>query len=65
MARLEITKTDLVCHGKYNEEGTLKQVPGVNLPFQVIGTINESRATREANKAAMSFLYPRSPAPKL
>ena len=35
---------------KYNEDGTLREVPRVNLPFQVIETVNESRATREAKK---------------
>ena len=48
MAKIEITRTELVWPGKYNEDGTIKEVPHVNLPFQVIETINESRATREA-----------------
>lgn len=48
MAKIEITKTELVWPGKYNEDGTRKEVPRVNLPFQVIETVNESRATREA-----------------
>ena len=50
MAKIDITKTELVWPGKYNEDGTIKEVPRVNLPFQVIETVNESRATREANK---------------
>jgi DNA modification methylase len=50
MAKIEITKTELVWPGKYNEDGTLKEVPRVSLPFQVIETVNETRATREANK---------------
>jgi adenine specific DNA methylase Mod len=50
MAKIEITKTELVWSGKYNEDGTYKEVPRVSLPFQVIETVNESRATREANK---------------
>lgn len=50
MAKIEITKTELVWPGKYNEDGTLKEVPRVSLPFQVIETVNESRATREARK---------------
>ncbi len=53
MAKMEITKTELVWPGKYNEEGTLKEVPRVNLPFQVIETVNESRATREAKKSGI------------
>ena len=50
MAKIEITKTELVWPGKYNEDGTLEEVPRVSLPFQVIETVNESRATREAKK---------------
>ena len=50
MAKMDITKTELVWPGKYSEDGTLKEVPRVNLPFQVIETVNESRATREANR---------------
>lgn len=50
MAKIEITKAELVWPGKYNDDGTLKEVPRVTLPFQIIETINESRATREAKK---------------
>ena len=50
MAKIDITKTELIWPNKYNEDGTLKEVPRVNLPFQVIETANESRATREARK---------------
>ena len=50
MPKIDITKTELVWPGKYNEDGTLAEVPRVGLPFQVIETVNESRATREANK---------------
>src|SRR5437879_290295 len=50
MAKIDITKTELVWPGKYNEDGALKEVPRVSLPFQVIETVNESRATREAKK---------------
>src|SRR5690349_4178868 len=50
MAKIEITTTELVWPGKYNEDGTRKEVPKARLPFQVIETINESRATREASK---------------
>ena len=50
MAKIEITKTELVWPGKYNEVGTRKEVERVNLPFQVIETINETRGTREAAK---------------
>jgi len=50
VAKIEINKVELVWPGKYNEDGTLKEVPRVNLPFQVIETVNESRASREAAK---------------
>src|SRR5437762_2337904 len=53
MAKIEITKTELVWPGKYNEDGTRREVPRVNLPFQVIETINESRATREKIKIGL------------
>ena len=53
MAKIDITRTELVWPGKYNEEGTLNEVPKVNLPFQVIETVNESRATREVQKAGI------------
>jgi adenine-specific DNA-methyltransferase len=52
MAKIDITRTELVWPGKYNEDGTLMAVPRVSLPFQVIETVNESRATREAKKGA-------------
>jgi len=57
MAKIEITKTELVWPGKYNEDGTRREVPRVNLPFQVIETINESRATREVKNAPQAALF--------
>jgi DNA modification methylase len=53
MARNEVTKSELVWPGKYNEDGVFKEVPRVNLPFQVVETVNESRATREAKKGGV------------
>jgi DNA modification methylase len=50
VAKIEITRTELVWPGKYDEQGNRVVPPRVNLPFQVIETINESRATREARK---------------
>ena len=50
MAKIDITRTELVWPGKYNDDGTLRETPRVKLPFQVIETINESRAGREAKK---------------
>ena len=57
MSRVDITKTELVWPGKYNEDGTLKAVPRVSLPFQVIETVNESRATREARQTKGISLF--------
>ena len=53
MPKSDITRTELVWPGKYNEDGTLKEVPRINLPFQVIESVNESRATREAKKGGV------------
>jgi len=55
MAKIEINKVELVWPGKYNEDGTLKEVPRVSLPFQVIERVNESRATREAKKSGQQL----------
>src|SRR6266436_4831109 len=57
MAKIDITKTEMVWPGKYNEDGTLKELPKVSLPFQVIETVNESRATREAQKVTSLGLF--------
>jgi len=57
MAKIEITKTELVWPGKYNEDGTRKETPRVNLPFQVIETVNESRAIREVQKIKSLGLF--------
>ena len=57
MAKIEITKTELVWPGKYNEDGTRRDVPRVSLPFQIIETVNESRATREAQKTKSLGLF--------
>jgi hypothetical protein len=57
MAKIEITKTELVWPGKHNEDGTRKEAPRVNLPFQVIETVNESKATREVQKTKSLGLF--------
>ena len=57
MARIEITKTELLWPGKYNENGSLNEVPRASLPFQVIETVNESRVTREASKGVQGTLF--------
>jgi len=57
VAKIEITRTELVWPGKYDDEGRLVEPPRVSLPFQVIETVNESRATREAKKTLTLFDY--------
>ena len=57
MAKIDITKSELVWPGKYNEDGTLKEMPRVSLPFQVIETVNESRATRDVQKTTSLGLF--------
>ena len=57
MTKIEISKTELVWPGKYNEDGTLKEVPRVSLPFQVIETVNESRATRKTQQTKGMSLF--------
>ena len=57
MAKIDIIKTELVWPGKYNEDGSLREVPRVNLPFQVIERVNESRATREAQNISTPSLF--------
>lgn len=57
MPKIEIKKTELIWPGKYNDDGTLKEIPAVNLPFQVIETVNESRASREKAKTESMSLF--------
>ena len=57
MAKIDVTRTELVWPGKYREDGTLRETPRVSLPFQVIETVNESRATREARKTMSMPLF--------
>lgn len=47
MTRIDITRTELVWPGKYDDEGNLIPPRRVSLPFQVIERVNETRATRE------------------
>jgi len=47
MPKINITRTELVWPGRYDDEGNLVPPRRANLPFQVIERANESRATRE------------------
>ena len=40
----EVTRTELVWAGKYDEKGQLHPVERTILPFQVVETVNESKA---------------------
>jgi adenine-specific DNA-methyltransferase len=47
MPKIDVTRTELVWPGKYDDEGNLVSPRRVNLPLQVIERVNETRATRE------------------
>lgn len=47
---MKVTKTELVWPGKYADDGSKPPTPRVSLPFQIIETVNESRASREEAK---------------
>lgn len=53
----DITRTELVWPGKYDDDGRRLEVDRVSLPFQVIERVNESRATREVTKAKGMTLF--------
>jgi DNA modification methylase len=53
----DITRTELVWPGKYDDDGKRREVERVTLPFQVIERVNESRGTREATKARGLTLF--------
>jgi adenine-specific DNA-methyltransferase len=54
MTKIEITRTELVWPGKYDENGELVPPRRVNLPFQVIERVNETRATREQRQEELA-----------
>ncbi len=55
MGKIELTKAELVWPSKYNDDGILRDSPHVTLPFQVIETVNETRATREASDRRLNL----------
>lgn len=55
MAKIDVTKTELVWPSKYDKNGTLKEVPCISLPFQIIETVNESRAARRGGVQGTLF----------
>jgi adenine-specific DNA-methyltransferase len=54
MPKIEITRTELAWPGKYDEDGNLVPPRRVNLPFQVIERVNETRATREQRQEKLA-----------
>src|ERR1700723_444508 len=42
MAKIQITKTELVWPGKYREDGVLAETPRPYLPLQVVEAFNQS-----------------------
>lgn len=57
MAKIEVTGTELVWPGKYDDTGRLRQAPRDALPFQIIETVNESRVDREQRKRRRHSLF--------
>jgi len=57
----EITRTELVWPGKYDEHGQLVEPPRVSLPFQVIEVIEEGRTSREGLLDAQLGLFGAKP----
>lgn len=57
MAKIDVTKTELVWPGKYDENGTPKAIPRERLPFQVIETVNETRATRQSKQSGSQLIF--------
>src|ERR1035437_344965 len=47
MVKIEMQDAGLVWPGRYNSDGSLRETRRVQLPFQVIETINESRISRD------------------
>jgi len=54
-----ITRTELVWVGKYDEQGNPRPVERTILPFQVVETVNESKADREKAQRDLFTLMPR------
>lgn len=55
MPKIDITQPELVWPGKYDERGNRVVNRGVALPFQVVETIREGRASRAAGDTADLF----------
>lgn len=53
MTDIDIEDTRLVWPSKFTKDGKLRDVPRWKLPFQVIETVNETRATRESRSGGI------------
>jgi len=54
---IDITRPELIWPGKYDEQGNRVENRGMALPFQVIETIKEGRATRQPGRMGDLFSY--------
>src|SRR5579871_6340109 len=52
-AMIRVSRTELIWPGKFNTDGSPKEIPRVCLPFQVIEKVNESRVSRDAKQAGI------------
>ena len=57
MPKIDIIKPELIWPGKYDEDGNRIINRGVALPFQVIETIREGRATRQPGRMGDLFSF--------
>lgn len=57
MPTIDITRPELIWPGKYDENGNRVENRGTALPFQVIETIKEGRATREPGRMSDLFSF--------
>lgn len=57
MPDIDITRPELIWPGKYDENGNRVENRGTALPFQVIETIKEGRATREPGRMSDLFSF--------
>ena len=57
MPKIDITKPELIWPGKYDENSNRVVNRGVALPFQVVETIREGRATREPGRMGNLFNF--------
>lgn len=57
MAKIEVSRTELVWPGKYDADGSARPIPRLMLPFQTIETAHERRLKRPAEKEKPLSLF--------